>query len=50
MELDERIRAAIAVHVVGKVVMFVRTGHVSKEHDIVQALRMEWSRVRPAYA
>lgn len=46
MTEDERIRAATAVHVVGKVVMLSRNAQWGNNPDIVQALRFEWNRVR----
>ena len=46
MTEDERIRAATAVHVVGMVVMHSRNAQWGNNSDIVQALRLEWNRVR----
>jgi hypothetical protein len=45
MTEDQKIRAATAVYVTGKVVMYRRKGLLSCDSDIVQAFRLEWNKV-----
>jgi hypothetical protein len=42
MSEEQRLKAARAVHAVGKVVMYRRHGTVTNESNFVQALRLEW--------
>jgi hypothetical protein len=45
MTAEEQVRAATAVHVTGKVVMYMRKGLLSGSCDLVQVFRLEWNKV-----
>ena len=45
MSESERIRAATAVHITGKILMYRRKGLLTEGCDLTQALRMEWRNV-----